>query len=191
MSEARDEQEVWLPVVGCENGYIVSSLGRLKSVDRFTVSKRGVRMPFKGKEVSGNISRYGYRVANITTNNGKVKMFMVHRLVAMAFIPNPLNKNQVNHKNSKRDDNRVVNLEWVTSKENTQHAIKNNNLCVRGERFCMSKIDDMQALTILTFSNHKLHGSRVLSRMYGLHQYSIRSIQTGKRWGHLGNDFPQ
>lgn len=65
----------------------------------------------------------GYLRVNIR-EKGKVYHIRVHRAVAEAFIPNPENKPEVNHKNGNKQDNRVKNLEWVTSKENMQHAIK-------------------------------------------------------------------
>ncbi len=55
------------------------------------------------------------------------KSYYIHRIVAMAFIPNPLNKSQVNHINRNRLDNRVENLEWVTDKENKNHRYGHKN----------------------------------------------------------------
>lgn len=82
-----------------------------------TVSDSGIVM-MNGKELKQyNVN--GYKHVKIAG-----KLFYVHRLVAIAFIPNPQNKPQVNHKDGNRSNNNVSNLEWVTAKENSQHALK-------------------------------------------------------------------
>lgn len=86
-------------------GYKVSNFGRVMNWRRRKVLTRGVT------------KKFGYRTVDI-----KGKRYFVHRLVAFAFIPNPENKPQVNHKSGVRFDNRVENLEWVTDLENRQHA---------------------------------------------------------------------
>lgn len=66
----------------------------------------------------------GYLSCSLSNGDGTKKKYRVHRLIAMAFIPNPENKPEVNHINSIRDDNRVENLEWSTRQENEKHAYR-------------------------------------------------------------------
>lgn len=84
----------------------------------YYVSSTGLIKNFDGKLLTQKVQE-GYRRIGLY-KNGRQKFFCVHRLVAAAFIPNSDKKrNQVNHKNHKRDDNRVCNLEWVTNRENS------------------------------------------------------------------------
>lgn len=118
------ETEIWKPVVGHENSHEISSIGRLRSLDRYIeyfqygVKRTGFRKGFIHK---GTIGATGYRVCTPSRERANVKL---HRLVAEAFIPNPENKRCVNHKNGNKLDNRVENLEWVTHSENNTHAYR-------------------------------------------------------------------
>lgn len=85
----------------------------------------------------------GYVVFNISVN-GRQKTAYLHRLLAEAFIPNPENKPQVNHKNGIKYDNRLSNLEWVTESENSKHAYDNGLMTapiLKGEDNASAKLD--------------------------------------------------
>ena len=129
--------EIWKDVVGYEGLYEVSNLGRVKRLSKTVhmkcVDKREGRRSqgeytqsrvFPDKILKGTLSDKGYLTVGLT-KDGKQKNFRIHRLVAIAFIPNPHNKQEVNHKNGIKDDNRVDNLEWSTGDENIKHAIEN------------------------------------------------------------------
>jgi len=107
------KNEIWKPVVGYEGLYEVSNLGRVKSLPRNgTIRQERV--------LRENVKRSGY-VNIVLRKNGKPRTFRLHRLVARAFIQNPENKPQVNHKNGDKRDNRAINLEWTTVSENLKH----------------------------------------------------------------------
>lgn len=116
------EEEIWKDVVGYEGLYEISNTGNLRSLDRLTVYPGGYTHGFKGKNIKWACNR-GYHVASLN-KNGSIKQVKAHRLVAMAFIPNPENKRGVNHINGIKNDNRVQNLEWCTDKENSIHAYR-------------------------------------------------------------------
>lgn len=102
------DEEIWRDIPGWEGLYQVSNKGRIRSL-RVRVTK-----PFDAR---------GYKVATLRAGD-RLQRSGVHRFVAAAFIPNPEGKEQVNHINGVRDDNRVENLEWVTCHENNLHRCR-------------------------------------------------------------------
>lgn len=103
-------EEIWKDIEGYEGLYQVSNLGRVKNVKRNRVT-----YGMKG-------DKDGYLRIGLS-KDGILKTYKVHRLVAMAFIPNPDNKPFIDHINTVKDDNRVQNLRWCTSKENNNNPI--------------------------------------------------------------------
>jgi len=107
--------EFWKDVAGHEGEYQVSNLGRVKSLSRRVNTWNGYKI--LPTIIMSQRQRNNYLAC---------KNCNVHRLVALAFIPNPENKPHVNHKNGIKTDNDVDNLEWVTCSENITHAWKTN-----------------------------------------------------------------
>ncbi len=117
-------QEEWRPVVGYEGYYEVSSLGRVRGVDR--KDARGAFRPGIIRKTRID-KRTGYEYVYLR-KDGAEKNCTVHRLVAQAFIPIPDGEVEVNHINENRTDNRAENLEWVTRAQNSNHGHHNERL---------------------------------------------------------------
>ena len=113
-------QEIWKDVTGFEGFYQVSTLGRVRSLDRKVMGKDGFPRLHKGKIMSPGTT-HGYKFVFLA-KNGSNKQWYVHRLVASEFIPNPKNYPQINHKDEDRGNNQVNNLEWCTSKYNNNYG---------------------------------------------------------------------
>lgn len=117
--------EIWKDIVGYKGIYQISDLGRVKSVRRIII--RQGRNAIISERILTTINNQGGYIHVILSKDGEVKTHLVHRLVADGFIHNPELKKQVNHKNGIKTDNKAVNLEWATSKENIRHAFDSLN----------------------------------------------------------------
>lgn len=116
----------WVPVVGYEGLYEVSNLGQIKRL-HFIEERQGENGSFRHVCVKELILKAwtgvrGYSCVGLYKDS-KPKTITVHRLVAIAFLPNPYSKPCVNHKNGVKTDNFLDNLEWCTHKENNDHAV--------------------------------------------------------------------
>lgn len=106
---ANDLPEIWKPIEGFEGLYEISSIGRVKSIGTYNTCKRGILSPMIDPDGYPHVRLY---------NNKISKDIAVHRLVVIAFIPNPNNYRYVNHKDENTQNNKVSNLEWCTNSYN-------------------------------------------------------------------------
>lgn len=106
------------------------------------------------------------------------KGYLINRLVAEKYVPNPDNKPQVNHIDGNKDNNHYTNLEWVTNFENRQHAVR-NNLIAQGEKCSYSKLNWEKVNYI---REHTELNSRQLAEMFNMSASHIRAIRQNRWW---------
>lgn len=145
--------EIWRDIKDYEGLYQVSNFGSVKSLNYNHTGKEKILST--GKVSGGYLSVQLYK-------NGKGKMYSVHRLVAQAFIPNPLNLPQVNHKDENPSNNHVDNLEWCDQKYNNNYGTR------------LQKVSD-----IFKGKNNTVHSKPVL-------QIDIETNEVIKEWPSMG-----
>jgi hypothetical protein len=165
-------------IKGYEGIYAITNTGKVWSYPR--------RHQRKGKFLEERGNGNGYSYANLQ-KEGNRKYVGVHRLVAVAFIPNPLNKPCVNHIDTNRKNNNVSNLEWCTQSENCKHT-KNIGHSTYGIKNPMSKLTEKQVLEIrgkyVRYSKWRSN-SAVLSKEYKVCPATIVNIALRHRWNHI------
>ena len=120
-------KEIWKPIVGYENEYEVSNLGNVKHLANLKQEYSKYYIPTKKDKILKATDSHGYKTVILIKNNTSKRVY-VHRLVAQAFIPNPNNLPQVNHKDEKKTNNKVDNLEWCSSKYNANYGTRNEKM---------------------------------------------------------------
>lgn len=161
--------EVWVPIREFPK-YRVSNLGRVKYIaDTVRIRKPHV---FRGGYFGVTFRRNGRN----TTRN-------LHRLVATAFIPNPDNLPEVNHKDGNKLNNHVNNLEWCTQAFNTLHAYESGLCKTVGERHHMNKLKIREVQEIRRY--YGVFTPTQLANKYSVSRTLIRSIWNNKIWRHL------
>jgi len=167
--------EKWKPVPGYEANYIISESGIVMRSSK----KRGTHI---GKIVKSHTDKKGYTRTRLT-NGEKASTLKVHRLVAMAYISNPHNLSQVNHKDTDKSNNHYSNLEWCTNPENKTHAME-NGICPKAWLGKKGK-DHNRSIPIVatnksTGEQKDFFGSWEAARELGLLQGSIANVLAGR-----------
>lgn len=175
--------EQWQPVVGFEGQYDVSDCGRVRRCARVLTRSTGATYSVQQLELAqiayGHTREYrgvGFKVAPKTN-----RVFLVHRLVAAAFLPNPGGLPEVNHKNLDKTDNRVENLEWCTSAGNQEHATKRGRFHGRTNPNARFKLQPEQVDAILARLAKGEKGN-ALAAEFGVSPSLIYMIKSGAAW---------
>jgi hypothetical protein len=171
-----------------ETRYLISNLGNVASDNYKNSGLTKTLKPAKDKK--------GYLRCALMIN-GKLVTFKMHRLVAEAFIPNPNNKPQVNHINGIKTDNRAENLEWVSNKENHDHAVQ-KGLMVRkkgykrpnmtwliGENNNNVKLTAEQVKEIRSKFKKRVYTRDMLAAEYNVKACTIKDIILRRSWKHI------
>lgn len=176
-------EELWKPVVGYEGLYEISNLGRFKSLAK--ILKKGINHRFMVDRILPGYNVKGRYTQVQLWKNGKYIIKGVHRLVLEAFVPKSTNERlEANHKNGNKYDNRLENLEWVTSKQNKVHAFQ-TGLCNhrRGEGLYNAKLTEENVKWIR--NNYKNYSQAELSKKFNVGRSCIWGIINKKGWKHI------
>lgn len=153
--------EVWKPVIGYENQYLVSSMGRVWSFN-YRRTRCGSILKNDDKNKYHSI---------LLSKKGKHSRKYIHRLVAETFIPNPHNLPQINHKDGNKYNNCVENLEWCTQSENSKHAFM-----MGLEKQKLSKED------VVNIRNKGIAGRDEIMKHYGISISAFYRIIKRETW---------
>lgn len=168
-------KEIWKDIKGYEGFYQISNIGRIKNLPRKYAPRERIRKNCLDSDGYGLIILY---------RDGTSKTKKIHRLVAQAFIENPLNLPEVNHKNGIKTDNYTDNLEWVTTRQNIEHAIKIGLMNPIGEDNSNSKLRSKDVKEIKRLISLGLT-SRKIASMFGMSNQMISNIKLEYNWKNI------
>jgi hypothetical protein len=179
--------EVWAPVPRFLGLYEVSTLGRIRSLDKYINSRwPGHNRTVKGRILSTSPNEHGYIRPSLIDHNGVEKRYSLHRIVAEVFIPNPDNLPQVNHKDGDKANNKVSNLEWITCQANIIHAFKNNlKKGVDSEACHFSVLTKEDVLKIRELFASGVYTKSQLAKQYNVNYTNIRRIILRHIWKNI------
>jgi hypothetical protein len=162
--------------------YEVSSIGNVRSKDREIRSTFGGSYLKEGRFLKQNDNGQGY-LQVMLCSNGVNKNERVHRMVALAFIPNPDGLPKVNHKDCNKRNNSYNNLEWCTQAYNVEHAIANSRQSI-GESRSNHKLDEI-AVRAIKLLIREGATNKTIAQEFNVHSGTIHCIRIGRNWAHV------
>lgn len=167
-------QEEWKDIKGFEGYYQISTHGRIRSVNRKIYQPHNQKDSlYKSRIRKATKDKRGYLEINLC-KNCKSKKYLVHRLVAETFIPNPHNYPQVNHKDENKMNNSVDNLEWCSAKYNSNYGCRNKKVSAARTNNMYNQKPVICLETRMVYIN-----SRDAERKTGYKARSIRAVCEG------------
>ena len=175
--------EQWKEVLGTNGQYEVSNTGFLRTHNWKGSGQTRIMKPA--------LDSRGY-LRTMIVINGRARTIKVHRLVAEAWIENPQGKPQVNHKDGIKSNNHIDNLEWVTKRENIQHAFDNGLMKwngtvppnLKGSANPTSKLTEEQVREIRSKFKPRIYTREMLGKEYGVSPLTIKDI-IHRTWKHV------
>jgi len=165
-------QELWKPIQNFESQYEVSSLGRIRSLDRIVTYSDGRTGKLEGKIIRGSLLKNGY----ITVCLSSKKRKYVHQIVAETFLGQSEFRQTVNHKDGNKTNNCVENIEWNTYKQNNNHARETGLNNQHGEKCNLSKYSDQFIDAVRNVHKAFNPSYEELGRLFGLTGCHARQI---------------
>lgn len=167
---------------------LVNAVGDVRTLDRETPyvhtrlgKSQTLMMKFKGRQLRPAKTKAGYIEVATCHKGRKVSKFLVHRLVALAFVPGYQDGMWVNHKNGDKTDNSAANLEWVTPGQNSRHAWETGLVDLKGEKQPNAKLTEKRVAYIRKLLNQGI-SANTLAIIAGVSPSLINLIRDGERW---------
>lgn len=195
-------KEIFKDIDGYEDYYQISNYGRVKSKVRVITytNKNGKKVSYVMPEkiLSTRVNNMGYVQVDLMVDKVKTTN-LLHRIVGTAFIPNPNNYDQIDHKDGNKQNNHVSNLEWVTQSENVKRSHENNNRISEEAKKRLSKNvknvspnDRKKKVIQMDLDGNEIKEFESLiaaSKEIGIDRCTIRDAITGRRGAKTAKGF--